>query len=155
MKTFIFTLLLLASYFSQAQTDLIITTTGDSIQCTITLVNDNNVFYTYKKKKREESTYVSLSLVAEYVYNGKQTKPVLPVEPQTDAMPSAAPVPTKPLHGMGTIITGFLLQAVGSVFTIVAAAGILDIQDGRPIVYAASGLNVVGIGLVISGLQQN
>lgn len=148
---------LLIPFLSWSQ-DLIITNSGDSIECTITLVNDANIFYTYKKKKRQESTYISLQEVSTYINNGKEAQPKAPVEDYTATMAGAQPtvvVPARQRSGLGAIITGFLLQGIGSIFTIVATAGILDIQDGRPIVYIASGLNVLGVVLIVSGFQKN
>lgn len=138
--------------------DLIITNSGDSIKCTITLVNDVNIFYTYNKKKREESTYISLQQVSTYISNGKEAQPKPPVEDHTATVPGAQPivvVPPTHLKGIGSIITGFLLQGVGSIFTIIATAGIVDIEDGRPIIYIASGLNTLGVILIVSGFQKN
>ena len=137
--------------------DLIITNSGDSIECTITLVNNHNIFYTYKKKKREESEYISLKKVRTYITDGKQAQPKPLVEDNTSTSTGAPMVvePARHISGLGEIITGFLLQGIGSIFTIVATAGILDIEDGRPIVYLSSGLNALGVILIVDGFNKN
>lgn len=152
MKYAILFCFLLLPLLSSSQ-DLIVTNSGDSIECTITLVNNLNIFYTYKKKKREESAYISLAKVRTYITDGKQAQPKPPVETSSKTIPMGVD-PVKNMNGVGEIITGFLLQGVGSIFTIVATAGILDIQDGRPIVYVGSGLNVLGVILIVSGFEK-
>ncbi len=145
---------LLLPLLSSSQ-DLIVTNSGDSIECTITLVNNQNIFYTYKKKKREESAYISLQEVRTYITDGKQAQPKPPVQSKSLDTTPIVVEPARHLQGIGEIITGFLLQGVGSIFTIVATAGILDIQDGRPIVYLSSGLNVLGVILIVAGFNKN
>ena len=148
-------ILFLSPFLSFSQ-DLIVTNSGDSIECTITLVNDANIFYTYKKKKREESTYISLQEVSTYISGGKESQPRAPVLSESKAQAEPTLVePARHKIGIGAIITGFLLQGIGSIFTIIATAGILDIKDGRPIVYIASGLNALGVILIVSGFQSN
>lgn len=50
--------------------DLIVTNNGDSIKCTITLINDQNIFYDHIVKKRVENAFISLSNVKDYKKNG-------------------------------------------------------------------------------------
>lgn len=47
------------SAFSQAFNDTIFTKNNDTIICHITLVNDHNIFYKYKKKKRSKAADIS------------------------------------------------------------------------------------------------
>lgn len=46
--------------------DTIITKKGKIIICTITLINDQNIFYNYKKRKKVYSDYISLDEVNHY-----------------------------------------------------------------------------------------
>jgi hypothetical protein len=55
--------------FSQDLNDLIITKNLDSIKCKITLVNDENIFYKYKKKRHIKTTYISRSLILDFKGN--------------------------------------------------------------------------------------
>lgn len=70
MKTYFtifFLLLFIGNIQSQSFDDLIITKSKDSIHCKITLVNDYNIFYDYKKKKNTKSTFISKTEVIEYL----------------------------------------------------------------------------------------
>jgi len=66
-KTLIF-LLLFIEFSSLAQTfnDTIFTKTNDTILCQITLVNDQNIFYQYKKKRRTKAANIPLDQVLSY-----------------------------------------------------------------------------------------
>lgn len=69
MKIFfssIIILLINASLFGQNFNDLIITKNLDSIRCKITMVNDLNIFYQYKKKKNIKTDYISRELVLDF-----------------------------------------------------------------------------------------
>ena len=46
--------------------DRIILNSGDTITCEITLVNDQNIFYNYYKRKTQKSNFVSLNDVESY-----------------------------------------------------------------------------------------
>jgi hypothetical protein len=59
-------LLINANLFGQNLNDLIITKNQDSIRCKITLVNDINIFYQYKKKKNIKTDYISRELVLDF-----------------------------------------------------------------------------------------
>ena len=63
------------SGYSQDFKDLIVTKANDSIHCTITLLNDDNIFYDYKKKKNIENTFVPINKVKKYTYGGKSVTP--------------------------------------------------------------------------------
>lgn len=53
--------------------DILITSTGDSIKCKITLVNDNSVFYDHKVGKSVSNEYIPLQKLSSYVQNGIRT----------------------------------------------------------------------------------
>lgn len=59
---FLFTL----NAFGQDFDDLIITKKHDSIVCNITFVNDQNIFYEYKKKRKTKADYISRDLVLDF-----------------------------------------------------------------------------------------
>ncbi len=62
----------LASLISgQDYTDQIITKSSDTIICRITLVNDQNIFYYYQKRKIEKAAYISLTEVGTYNWLSK------------------------------------------------------------------------------------
>lgn len=52
---------------SQNFEDLIITKNQDTIYCEITLINEYNIFYNYKKRKSIKSTYISKEKVSEFL----------------------------------------------------------------------------------------
>ena len=61
---------------ASAQTnDLIITKVTDSIKCNITLVNDDNIFYEYFKKKTKTTSFINLTKVASYTYKNETINP--------------------------------------------------------------------------------
>lgn len=71
MKTRNYLLILIIFVFAnsihaQSFDDLIITKNQDTIQCKITLVNDNSIFYDYKKRRSTKSTFISKTEVEEY-----------------------------------------------------------------------------------------
>ena len=73
-RQILFWILILFSFFVKGQDliDTIYTLTDDTIICNITLVNNYNVFYTYKvKKKRYEDTFIPRFQVASYILNSK------------------------------------------------------------------------------------
>lgn len=53
--------------FGQYQDELILTS-GDTLPCKITLVNDHNIFYEYKPGKKIISTYTSKEKIRSYVF---------------------------------------------------------------------------------------
>lgn len=65
------------SVFVNAQTftDQIILKSGDTITCEITLINELNIFYTYKKKRTEKYDYVALNDVSTYNWLSKDIVP--------------------------------------------------------------------------------
>jgi len=67
-KTYLTFILLFISLrlLSQDFNDLIITKELDSIKCVITLINDDNIFYQYKKKRTKKSAFISRNLVAKF-----------------------------------------------------------------------------------------
>lgn len=62
----IFIHLLTLSVFGQSLPDLIVTKEYDSILCNITFVNDQNIFYEYKKKRRIKDDHISRALVLDF-----------------------------------------------------------------------------------------
>jgi len=70
---FISTFLILSSLSGAAQkySDKIIRTSGDIIMCTITLVNDQNIFFTCKPNRVIVETHISLADVMEYTKGNK------------------------------------------------------------------------------------
>lgn len=56
---------------SQDLQDRIILNTGDTISCEITLVNDQNIFYDFFKRKTRKSDFVPLTNVKEYDWLSK------------------------------------------------------------------------------------
>jgi hypothetical protein len=67
---------------AQSLIDTIFTKENDTLVCHITLVNSNNVFYTYHKNK---STYISLKKVNRFVLNSKDVE-VLNELPKKDSV---------------------------------------------------------------------
>jgi len=63
---FIFIFLFTLGAFGQDLPDLIVTKEHDSIQCNITFVNNQNIFYEYKNKRRIKSDYISRELVLDF-----------------------------------------------------------------------------------------
>jgi hypothetical protein len=74
--TFILLILISVSGFVDAQTfiDQIIMKSGKTISCKITLVNDQNIFYTYKNKRNVKNDYVSLNDINSYNWISKDFK---------------------------------------------------------------------------------
>jgi len=69
MKIFYRVIILLfisTNLFGQNFNDLIITKNQDSIKCKITLINELNIFYQYKKKKNIKTDYISRELVLDF-----------------------------------------------------------------------------------------
>ncbi len=60
---------------AQNYIDIIINKNQDTIKCHITLVNNQNIFYSYKKKKSAETTYISLSDINDYTWISKGLNP--------------------------------------------------------------------------------
>ena len=58
--------------FSQNYNDIIVSA-SDTINCKITFVNDQNIFFDYLKKKSNASGNISISDVSFYIKDGKQT----------------------------------------------------------------------------------
>ena len=58
----------------QAFIDQIIMKSGDTILCRITLVNDQNIFYTFKSKRSEKYNHVLLESVNNYIWASKNNK---------------------------------------------------------------------------------
>lgn len=69
--------LLFFVYTLNAQKDTIFKDTGDRIICTITFVNNNNIFYDTKKSSGE---MISVKNVATYSQNGKRVDPKVAVK---------------------------------------------------------------------------
>jgi hypothetical protein len=69
----ILVILILAFNSVTGQTDIdeIIMISGDTIHCKITLVNDQNIFYSYRNKKSEKYNHVMLGSVREYNWYSK------------------------------------------------------------------------------------
>lgn len=68
-RGYIFILLLIITgnlMIGQELPDQIITKSGDTLNCKITLVNDQNIFYDFKKKKTKKHSYISLKEVVSY-----------------------------------------------------------------------------------------
>ncbi len=78
MKTFLYILLNLILLINiangQKYIDQIITKSNDTIACRITLVNDQNIFYTYQKKKTKKYANISLQEVISYNWKSKDLK---------------------------------------------------------------------------------
>ena len=72
----LFFFILLNKYsLSQEYNDTVITKTGDTIYCQITLINGNNIFYSYKKNKgKEKSAYISRNDVMHYASKSKDAE---------------------------------------------------------------------------------
>ena len=73
MKQLILTFILLVyinSVNAQDFKDLIVTETNDSIQCTITLLNESNFFYDHKLKKDVVNDMIPVNKVKFYTYGG-------------------------------------------------------------------------------------
>ena len=78
MQSFIIlfvSVMVLSLCHGQTYDDWIVTTSGDTTHCRITMVNQDNLFYWYRQKKSEKSTYVSLNSVREYFRNGVVKQP--------------------------------------------------------------------------------
>ncbi len=68
MKIIIFLSFFLAFSLSlKSQTDTIFKKNGETITCTITLINDKNIFY---KDKHSDGKYISLEIITNYSQNG-------------------------------------------------------------------------------------
>lgn len=66
-KTFVLIFLFIEfSSFAQSFNDTIFTKTEDTILCQITLVNDHNIFYQYKKKRRTKAADIPRDQVLSY-----------------------------------------------------------------------------------------
>lgn len=63
-----FTLFILLTAFVNGQNhiDQIVTKSGDTIYCRITLINDQNIFYTQQKRKTDQQAYISLNEIISY-----------------------------------------------------------------------------------------
>ncbi|MGQ0827423.1 MAG: hypothetical protein ACT4ON_03400 [Bacteroidota bacterium] len=73
MKTFLYILMLMIiSISANSQTDSIFTNSGKIVLGTITLVNDNNIFYTDKKGN---GNHIDLVNVNHYIKSGKSNIP--------------------------------------------------------------------------------
>ena len=73
MKQLILTFILLVyinSVNAQDFKDFIVTETNDSIQCTITLLNESNFFYDHKLKKDVVNDIIPVNKVKFYTYGG-------------------------------------------------------------------------------------
>lgn len=57
--------------YSQDFKDKIFLNSGDTINCRITMINNTNIFYDYPKKRKFESTYVSLKEVDTWELNNE------------------------------------------------------------------------------------
>lgn len=75
----LFVLLVSLKSISQEFKDLIVTNLNDSIHCTITLVNDYDIFYDHKVKKKITSDFIQISDLKCYTYNDVIVIPVVPV----------------------------------------------------------------------------
>ncbi|MCF8371881.1 MAG: hypothetical protein K9H64_09675 [Bacteroidales bacterium] len=58
--------------------DQILLKSGDTITCKISLINDQNIFYTYKKKRTEKHDFVPLMEVVDYTWVSKDIKNQIP-----------------------------------------------------------------------------
>lgn len=67
-KTIVFLLITISiTTYGQDFKDKIITLENDTINCNITLINNNNIFFEYKEIKTVVSKYISLTLVKSYL----------------------------------------------------------------------------------------
>jgi hypothetical protein len=64
-------LILYSSLFSQGYRDFIITFSGDSIVCEITLINDQNIFYNHRPKKAQVNDHMAIENVSSYSSQGQ------------------------------------------------------------------------------------
>ncbi len=79
-------LLFVNSSYSQSFNDTIITNEQDTIFCKITLVNDHNIFYQYKNKRRTKAGDISRDQVLSYVSCNPQIVEIInrPIYPKCD-----------------------------------------------------------------------
>ncbi len=73
MKKALLILTLLAGFINASAQDLVLTNTGDSINCKITKVEYNNVYFTFKRNNEIRSTLSSITDLKEYKYNFYKT----------------------------------------------------------------------------------
>jgi len=71
--------------FTQNFNDRIVTLTGDTIRCQITLVNSNNIFYNLKIKKSVQNENISLLQVKDWIID-KNNKPEILLKRQSDSL---------------------------------------------------------------------
>lgn len=120
---------------AQDYNDLIITIAGDSIKCKIGLINDVNIFYTYKPKKSEKSGYIALKNVKEYYKGDKSFLPV------TNSSISTNQAMEKQITIAGNIITENVLNnstnymKIGAGLSIVGVAGTLLLVNYTTLAY--------------------
>lgn len=95
--------------------DTILKKNGEVIICNITLVNEDNIFYEYKKKKRLKSTYVNLSEVEKHTSSNIQLVSVNNDDIQNNSNPKKA----NPLQTVAIVLLVVLGLIV--VFTIIIA----------------------------------
>lgn len=132
MKKIFLCLTLLLSLTSFAQTDTIISKSGKTIIGTITLVNDNNIFYNTKKSDGE---YIGLSEVSYYSKSGKGKTSIVPnaiVATKTQGVDFHLQEDTKvQKKGKGLIVaSGVCLIAAGTISLInTNATPPSDIED--------------------------
>jgi hypothetical protein len=78
MKRLTFTLILFilitGSVNGQNYIDQIESKSGDTIYCKITLINDQNIFYTQKKRTTEQHDYISLNEIISYDWKTENIK---------------------------------------------------------------------------------
>ncbi|MGZ3861947.1 MAG: hypothetical protein ACXVPN_07145 [Bacteroidia bacterium] len=86
LRSFLLLIILSVScvFYGQNYPDKIFTKAGDSINCKITLVNDKNIFYEYKKRKSIRNDYISVDSVSSYnwisknITENKKTEKTIP-----------------------------------------------------------------------------
>lgn len=79
-KQFLFLFFLTLTGFSayaQSFNDTIFTKINDTILCQITMVNDHNIFFNFKKKKKIKSNYISREQVLSYESSNQKTLKII------------------------------------------------------------------------------
>jgi len=145
--------LLLFPFVVNAQ-DFIVKQTGDTINCKITLVNDQNIFYTYKNKRIEKSGFISLSNVKSFEWDGRKA-PSKTSKPVTNVLPpvqSYKPSGSQTMMNMGFTFLGFGVSITGLTF-VMAGKPNSSIKDIEIMGYVIAGCGIVGTALVIAGIQ--